>query len=167
MFVSEIYSVVDADYYNPTGVTFTSSSSTDRKEQSGITYTYDTPSKFEVSYDYTITSGSNLRWYFISDPTGSSNQYGIGFQKAQNSNQGTFTVRTTSSSNMNGGTIALDQKVNIRIERDNNTFKCYVDETLVTTQTITWWDSHKPYGFAWGIWGTGTAKIENIIVKPL
>ena len=165
---SEEVSLVDADYYNPTGVSFTSSSSTDRKEQSGITYTYSTPSKFEVSYDYTITSGQNLRWYFITNPTSSSNQYGIGFQKFANQNNGVVTVRTTSSSNVDKvGSISIGQTVNIRIIRDNSTFQVYVGETLATTKTITWWDSHKPYGFAWGIWGVGAAKIENIIVKPL
>ena len=166
-FVSETYSVVDADYYNPTGVTFTSNSSTDRKEASGLeSYSYNVPSKFEVSYDYTITTGSNLRWYFESTSQ-SSNNYGLGFQKNTNNNQGVFTVRTTSSSNTNGGTIALNQTVNIRIVRDGDSVQFYLDNTLITTKTVTWIDTYKPYTFGWGVWGTGTAKIENIIVKPL
>lgn len=129
-------------------------------------YSYNVPSKFEVSYDYTITTGSNLRWYFESTSQ-ASNNYGLGFQKNTNSNQGVFTVRTTSSSNTNGGTIALNQTVNIRIVRNGNSVQFYLDNSLITTQTVTWIDTYKPYTFGWGIWGVGAAKVENIIVKPL
>ena len=164
---SEEVSLVDADYYNATGVSFTSTSSTDRKEASGLeAYTYSVPTKFEVSYDYTITSGQNLRWYF-SSANGSNNQYALGFQKAQNNNQGVFTVRATSSSNSNGGTIAVNQTVKIRIVRNSSTVQFYLDNNLITTKTVTWIDSHSPYTFTWSIWGVGVAKVENILVKPI
>ena len=167
IFVSETYSLEDCYYYNSTGISFTSNSTTDRQESTGIeAFEFTPPSHWELSYDITDTSNSK-RLYFVSKPqsTGGSNKYGVGSDTNSSTYNCSMVLRTTSSASQYH--VGSGLPVSCRWEIDGTTTKGYVEDSLVRTDTVNWWGSYAPYIFKWGIWAKGTVTVTNIKIKPL
>lgn len=167
MFVSEIYALEDCFYWNATGLTYTSNSSTDRKVLTGLEDTLEfTPNgNFEFSYTEADTSNGK-RLYLISKPqsTSTSNNYGIGGDIDASSVA--VTLRTTSSSRKaNNGRVSPSS---FKFIIDGTDVSGYIDGTLKNTWTnVNWWSTYAPYTLSYAIWGTGTGTWTNIKIKPL
>ena len=166
-FVSETYSIEDCFYWNATGLTYTSNSSTDRKVLTGLEDTLEfTPNgNFEFSYTEADT-GVGKRLYLISkiQSTSTSNNYGIGGDIDTNSVA--VTLRTTSSSRKaNNGKVSPSS---FKFIIDGTDVSGYIDGTLKNTWTnVNWWSTYAPYTLSYAIWGTGTGTWTNIKIKPL
>ena len=166
-FVSETYAIEDCYYYNSTGITFTSNSTTDRQASTGIeAFEFTPPTNWQLSYIIQDTSNSK-RIYLVSKSQSSSgsNRYGLGSDTNNSTHKVSMVLRTTSS---NIKTVdSSTYPVPVKWEINGNTTKGYVDGTLVRTDTVTWWNSYAPYYFKWGIWQTGTVTVTEIKVKQL
>lgn len=165
MFLQEIYEVEDCEYWNPTGVSYNSTSSTDRKVLSGLEDIEFTPkANYEVSFKLNAdTFGKRL--YFISKPqsTSSSNFYGFGGDI--DTQYGSMTLRTTSSSNYKVNSRTNPMK--FKFVFTGSTVQFYANDTLITTHSVNWIQQYAPYVFSWGIWNTGTVTASEIKVKQL
>lgn len=166
MFLQEIFVVEDCVYYNPTGVTFVSNSSTDRVEPSGLeAFEYTPTGNFELTFDIDDTStGKRFGLFSKNETTSTTTKYGVASNYTSNTKINLVIRTTTSQSNEYN----VSSKPNtVKFVRNGNNTALYLNNVLQTTQSITWWDSYAPYVFKWGIWATGTATITNIKIKAL
>lgn len=172
MFVSETYDIIDGIYYNPTGSTVTSTSTSDRKVNTDFdNVNIPLNSDFEYSYDY-ISSSIGFRWYIYSSSRASASypEYALGFGANTQAGKGYHlfsTIRITSPDNIYLFEATSNTKYHVRIVKTGTTIQVYVDDTLYTTHTVSWWDNYSPFKFGWNIWKTGTATVDNILIKPL
>lgn len=167
MFLTKTYAIEDCTYWNATGCTFTSNSTTDRVEPTGLeAFEYTPPSHWQLSFDLYDDSNSK-RFYLVSKPqsSSSSNKYGVGADTNSSTHNVAMVLRTTTSASQQGN--SSDYPAHIRWEIDNGTTKGYVGNTLVRTDSVNWWGSYAPYIFKWGIWAKGTVTVTNIKIKPL
>ena len=164
MFSSETYEVQDCWYWNETGITYNSTSSTDRRVMSGLEDIEYTPTgKFEMSFTLEADTYGK-RFYFISktQSTSSSNKYGIGADI--DTSYCNLVLRTTSSS---GEHTTRTNPATFKFVIDGSNIDMYCNGSLVTTKTASWFTGYAPYVFTWGIWNTGTVTASNLKIKPL
>ena len=165
--MSETFVIEDYTYWNPTGCSFTSNSSTDRQEPTGLEgFEFIPPTNWQLTYDLHDTTNSK-RFYLVSkgQSTGGSNKYGVGADTNSNTHNIGMVLRTTTSSSQYQ--VSPDYPAHIKWVVEGTTTKGYVGNTLVRTDTVNWWNTYNPYIFKWGIWASGTVTVTNIKVKPL
>ena len=164
MFSSETYSIEDCYYYNSTGISYTSNSTSDRQVSTGLeSFEFNPPSKWELSFDLEASTYGK-RFYLVSKAQSTtSNKYGLGGDI--DTNACASVLRTTASDSVSGTKVSGTNSFKFSI--DGTSLTQYVNGSSLRTKTVSWWDTYKPYVFKWGIWNTGTVTVTNIKVKPL
>ena len=165
MLVSKTYGIEDCIYYNLTGVTINSSTSSDIQQASGLeAFEFTPPTNWEYSFDLEADSYGK-RWYLVSKPQSSSgnNRYGLGGNVDTTYNQ--IGIRTTSSSFVNAS--KNGNKGSWKFVVEGTSVKQYFNDNLERTSEVSWFNTYAPYYFKWGTWNTGTATVTNIKIKPL
>lgn len=166
--VSETYVIEDCYYWNATGISYTSTSTTDRRVLSGLedVISYTPTGKFEFSFDLQDTNNNgSKRLYLISkgQSTSTTNYYGLGANEGSSNNQ--MVVRTTSTS-ISSATPKTNPAT-FKFVRDGDTVTMYHNSSVCDTKTLDWIDTYAPYTLSWGIWQTGTVTATNIKIKRL
>ena len=87
MFLQETYSIQDCDYWNATGLTYTSNSTADTTYSSGESYECSLNGNFE--YSFRMTFKDKFRFYLVGKNDtiiGTKTDYGIGFNRYHHHN---------------------------------------------------------------------------------
>ena len=169
---SETYTVEDCLYWNSAEVTRTSTNGSTIYDN---TMSVDLPSKCEISFDVSssnVSGGSERRWFLLpkSQFSTSTTQptYGLFFQIA--SSQGIFSGRENNANmpGVNTGSVSNNTVYNIKYIRDGTTLQEYINDVLVNTRTVTFFDNYTDWTFSMIRWSaTGTTNLRNVKIKAL
>ena len=165
--LQETYSIEDCKYWNETGITHTSTSTTDTSYPHEISYAYVPSTHYEVSFDYNMQTG--FRLYFCGTQVvnvGDTTDYGTGISRNA-SGKLVISNRTNSTSNVTTNkSITAGTYYTIKIEVEGTTRKVYLGNELIDTNSFNWLPNYTYY-FNWAIWEGGTVYMKNIKIKEL
>lgn len=76
-------------------------------------------------------------------------------------------IRTTSSNETQGGSLTTNEFHHFKLTREGSTVKFYVDDTLITTKTASFFTDYSSWSIYWLSWDRTVSTFKNIRLKAL
>ena len=172
MIVSETYSIEDCKYYNTTEVSRTTTQGStiydDNLSQS-------LPTNCEISFDiWSNNSASGEHRFFLLPKAQFSTRttqpsYAV-YMDLLGSNKANLGKRDNGSTSpfVSGFSCTGSTYHTVKIVKTGTSIEIYVDDTLKTTQTLSWIGNYTDYTLSMMRWSaSGTSKIKSVKFKPL